>query len=50
LRVDKVFPPPLNVNQNIVAIKDCVEEQTLPALERLIADLEAGTHAAAGQA
>src|SRR5215204_3574885 len=30
--------------------KDYVEEQTIPALEQLISDLEAGTHAAAGQA
>jgi hypothetical protein len=30
--------------------KDYVEERTLPALEQLIADLESGTHAAAGQA
>jgi HD-GYP domain-containing protein (c-di-GMP phosphodiesterase class II) len=30
--------------------RDYVEERTLPALEQLIADLEAGTHAAAGQA
>jgi len=30
--------------------KDYVEEQTLPALEQLIHDLESGTHAAAGQA
>jgi hypothetical protein len=30
--------------------KDYVEEHALPALEQLIADLESGTHAAAGQA
>jgi hypothetical protein len=30
--------------------RDYVPEQTLPALEQLIADLESGTTAAAGQA
>jgi hypothetical protein len=30
--------------------KDNVEEQTLPALEQLIADLESGTHTSALQA
>jgi len=30
--------------------KEYVEEQNLPALEQLIADLESGAHAAAGQA
>src|SRR5215210_2667719 len=30
--------------------RDYVEEHTLPALEQLIADLESGTHAVAGQA